>query len=184
MVRRLGRELGRAGVDGLVDRPHPQLVAGLTDVRLGQASDLGHLGVREPVPLGESQGVGVELRSVADGGRDLVDEEQLVDEPRVDLGGVEDLLGRRARADRLHDLLQATVVRDPRLVEQRRLLSRVPDQVNGALLFSSERSALLSASVKLRPIAIASPTDFMCVVSVGSAVGNFSNAKRGTFTTT
>ncbi len=38
--------------------------------------------------------------------------------------------------------------------------------------------------MKLRPIAIASPTDFMWVVSVGSAPGNFSNANRGTFTTT
>ena len=49
---------------------------------------------------------------------------------------------------------------------------------------SSDRSAFCSASVKLRPIAIASPTDFMCVVRVGSAPGNFSNANRGTFTTT
>ena len=49
---------------------------------------------------------------------------------------------------------------------------------------SSDRSAFCSASVKLRPIAIASPTDFMWVVSVGSAWGNFSNANRGTFTTT
>ena len=51
-------------------------------------------------------------------------------------------------------------------------------------LVSIERSALPSASVKLRPIAIASPTLFMCVVSTGSAPGNFSNAKRGTLTTT
>ena len=51
-------------------------------------------------------------------------------------------------------------------------------------MFSSERSAFCSASVKLRPIAIASPTDFMCVVSVGSAPGNFSKANRGTLTTT
>ena len=57
-------------------------------------------------------------------------------------------------------------------------------QSNGAVLCSSERSAFCSASVKLRPIAIASPTDFMCVVSTGSALGNFSNANRGTFTTT
>jgi len=33
-------------------------------------------------------------------------------------------------------------------------------------------------------IAIASPTDFICVVRRKSAVGNFSNAKRGTLTTT
>ena len=53
-----------------------------------------------------------------------------------------------------------------------------------AALVSIERNALPSASVKLRPIAMASPTLFMCVVSTGSAPGNFSKAKRGTFTTT
>ncbi len=49
---------------------------------------------------------------------------------------------------------------------------------------SRERSALAKAWEKVRPIAITSPTDFMCVVSVGEAVGNFSKAKRGHFTTT
>ena len=49
---------------------------------------------------------------------------------------------------------------------------------------SSDRSALPSASTKLRPIDMASPTDFIVVVSVGSAPGNFSNANRGIFTTT
>ena len=33
-------------------------------------------------------------------------------------------------------------------------------------------------------MAIASPTDFICVVSVGSASGNFSKFHRGIFTTT
>ncbi len=58
------------------------------------------------------------------------------------------------------------------------------DQSNGASLLSRERSAFWRASVKLRPIDIASPTDFMCVVRTGSAPGNFSNANRGTLTTT
>ena len=49
---------------------------------------------------------------------------------------------------------------------------------------SVERSAFCSASVKLRPIDIASPTLFIVVVSVGSAAGNFSNTNRGTLTTT
>ncbi len=53
-----------------------------------------------------------------------------------------------------------------------------------AALVSIERSALPSASMKLRPMAIASPTDFMVVVSARFASGNFSNANRGTFTTT
>ena len=38
--------------------------------------------------------------------------------------------------------------------------------------------------MKLRPNDIASPTDFMVVVRVGSAPGNFSNANRGALTTT
>jgi hypothetical protein len=49
---------------------------------------------------------------------------------------------------------------------------------------SSERNAFMNASLKVRPIAITSPTDFICVVRVRSARGNFSNAQRGTFTTT
>ena len=49
---------------------------------------------------------------------------------------------------------------------------------------SSERSAFCSASTNDRPIAIASPTLFIVVVSSGSEPGNFSKANRGTFTTT
>ena len=49
---------------------------------------------------------------------------------------------------------------------------------------SSERSAFWMLSWKVRPIAIASPTDFIEVVSVASAPGNFSNAKRGILVTT
>lgn len=59
-----------------------------------------------------------------------------------------------------------------------------PTKVNCEPFFSRERSAFWSASVKLRPIAMASPTDFMVVVSVESAEGNFSKAKRGALTTT
>ena len=55
---------------------------------------------------------------------------------------------------------------------------------NPAALVSIERIALFSASVKLRPSDIASPTDFIVVVSSRSAAGNFSNANRGIFTTT
>ena len=57
-------------------------------------------------------------------------------------------------------------------------------QLNIALRCSSDRCAFCSASAKLLPMAMASPTDFMCVVSTGSAPGNFSNANRGTLTTT
>ena len=51
-------------------------------------------------------------------------------------------------------------------------------------VFSMPRHALPSASLKVRPIAITSPTDFIVEVRCGSASGNFSNANRGIFTTT
>ena len=57
-------------------------------------------------------------------------------------------------------------------------------QLNDAPGCSSDRSAFCRASGKDRPIAIASPTDFMWVVSTGSAPGNFSKANLGTLTTT
>jgi hypothetical protein len=49
---------------------------------------------------------------------------------------------------------------------------------------SSEQSAFCRLSWKLRPMAIASPTDFIAVVSSGFAPGNFSKAKRGILVTT
>ena len=49
----------------------------------------------------------------------------------------------------------------------------------GSVSSSRLRSALPNASQKVRPIDIASPTLFMCVVSRSSAPGNFSKAKRG-----
>ena len=53
-----------------------------------------------------------------------------------------------------------------------------------ASLRSRDLRAFMSASEKDRPIAMASPTLFMVVVRRGSASANFSNAKRGTLTTT
>ena len=49
---------------------------------------------------------------------------------------------------------------------------------------SREPYAFRNASVNVRPIPIASPTDFIWVPSVASAPGNFSKAKRGNLTTT
>ncbi len=49
---------------------------------------------------------------------------------------------------------------------------------------SSERIALPRASGNVRPMAIASPTDFIWIVSRLSARGNFSNVQRGILTTT
>ena len=61
--------------------------------------------------------------------------------------------------------------------------SSLPSAPNPALPVSSERSAFCIASLKVRPMAMASPTLFICVVRTGSALGNFSKVKRGTLTT-
>jgi len=53
------------------------------------------------VILREAEGVGIQVLGRADELRDLVDEDDLVDEPRVDRGRLEGLLGRRAEAERL-----------------------------------------------------------------------------------
>ena len=51
-------------------------------------------------------------------------------------------------------------------------------------LTSIERMTFWSDSLKVRPMAIPSPTDFIWVVRVSSASGNFSNVQRGIFVTT
>ena len=50
--------------------------------------------------------------------------------------------------------------------------------------FQASAAPSAGSSAKVRPIAIASPTDFIEVVSTGSAPGNFSKAKRGILVTT
>ena len=49
---------------------------------------------------------------------------------------------------------------------------------------SSDAIALLRLSVKVRPIAMTSPTECILLVSLGEAPGNFSKAKRGILVTT
>ena len=49
---------------------------------------------------------------------------------------------------------------------------------------SSERNAFCRLSWKVRPIAITSPTDFIEVVKLCEAPGNFSNANLGILVTT
>ena len=59
-----------------------------------------------------------------------------------------------------------------------------PSAPNPARPVSRLRNAFCRLSLNVRPIAIASPTDFICVVRVASAAGNFSNVNRGIFVTT
>ena len=51
-----------------------------------------------------------------------------------------------------------------RLVQKVRIKSLSIFSVPGSFVLSNERTALRNASLNVRPIAIASPTDFICVV--------------------
>ena len=99
VVRRRGCELGRARVDGLVDRAHPEGVAHAADHGLRHTPDGGDLGVAEAVALDEPEQVGRQLVGVGEHRRDVVDEGDLVEEPRVDAGGLVHLLDACSRRE-------------------------------------------------------------------------------------
>jgi hypothetical protein len=67
-----------------------------TNLRLGQSAKLRDLCVREAVFLGILDNFCGQRRSGLGCSSDLIDENHLVDEPRVDLGRLEDLLSGRA----------------------------------------------------------------------------------------
>ncbi len=60
----------------------------------------------------------------------------------------------------------------------------VGSQLRPSRPVSSERTAFCSDSQNVRPMAITSPTDCICVPSTGFDPGSFSNAQRGNFVTT
>ena len=103
-VRRLRGELGGAGVDRLVDRADAERVPHLADDVLAQARGSRRSAASEkPCRLASASSSGSSSLGRGQLVGDLLDQEELVDEPRVDLRGLEDLLGGGARADGLHD---------------------------------------------------------------------------------
>jgi hypothetical protein len=103
-------------------------------------------------------------------------------EPRVDLREAVDVLERHSHAERIRHVPEALAARVRELVLD--LVHVHGLEVEAVDAVSRPRSAFCSDSWKLRPIAITSPTLFICVVRRSSACGNFSKAKRGTFVTT
>ena len=96
MVGRTGGELGGAGVDGLVDRADAEGPAHPADHVLAEMPQTGDLRVGEAVPFGRAQYVGGQLGGGADVLGDLGDQQQLIDEPGVDPGRLEQLLDSRS----------------------------------------------------------------------------------------
>ena len=179
-------ELGRAGVHRVEDRPHAETPADLADAGLAHPAQLADLRVGEPGPLGHAAASRLsrcDARRVSQFG-DFLDVGDLVDEPGVDGAGRHHVGHAGPGAQRLVHGAQPAVVRDGAAAQQFRRVAGRFRQLNGAPRDSIDRSAFCSASGNERPIAMASPTDFMCVVSSVSALGNFSNANLGILTTT
>ena len=114
---------------------------------------------------------------------------QLLDEPRVDLAGIVDLLVVDAEPERLRDFQQPVGGGGAERGTHHVLVVALAEPFEGdvvdpgqARLHRAQR--LCSDSGKVRPMAMASPTDFIEVVSTGFAPGNFSKAKRGILVTT
>ena len=189
VVRRLRLELGGAGVDRLVDGadvPAAHAAPGRRPRRRARGA-----GPRSADPTGRGAWRGAaparHLGRLAQPVAELVDLQDLVEEPRVDLRGVEQLLDGGAESERLLEAVDAAVAGDAQFRQEARRGRWPPPRGRSsspARLVSSERSTLPNASVKLRPMDMASPTDFIVVVRVSSAPGNFSNANRGALTTT
>ncbi|MPM28721.1 hypothetical protein SDC9_75249 [bioreactor metagenome] len=110
-VGRTRRELRRAGVDGLVRRPDAQRPPDAGDDVGAQAADGADLGVGQAVVLGVQQDLGGELGGLADLVDHLGDQQQLVDEPGVDLRRLEHLLRCGPRTQRPVDVVDPAVVR-------------------------------------------------------------------------
>ena len=127
---------------------------------------------------------------VADLGFHVDDAAHLGEEPGIDLAGIEDLLVGPAEPHRLRHLQDAVRRRRAERGADRVLVVAAAEPVDldlveaGAGRSPGPRSAFCRLSWKVRPIAITSPTDFIDVVSVCEAPGNFSKAKRGILVTT
>ena len=172
-----GGELGRAGVDGLVDRPDAEPVAQRAARRPRRPApaavrrSAGRTGrAAWPGAAAPGSSVGASRTAVAD----LVHQQDLVDEPRVDTGGLGDLLD--GRAGRAAPARRRRGGRRPAPRSASSSSSTVARSAAGpvqkpAAFVSSRPHRLASASGKLRPIDIASPTLFMSWSAAGRRRG-------------
>ena len=179
-----GRELGRAGVDALVDRPHALLDAAFTDLVFGRLHQVREATIGEAATLQLIQRLAIDVRQLRVIELQL-DVDELLDlhqEPRVDARELMDLLHAHAHRERVADVPDAlrpglteleldllAVLRhlvhavDADLESPQRLLERLLERATDRHHFADR--------LHLRG-------------QVESAIGNFSNAKRGTFVTT
>ena len=189
--RRRG-EFGRAGVDALEDRAHVQACGAAPPPpprACRSARPAAHRKSPPPSACADWRRLSGRPKSL-DLLFQLDDFAHARDEPGVDLAGVADLSRRSCPcASPAPTTSSRSGVGVPSAPRNTFMSSPLPSpsisiSSRPVRPVSSERSAFCSDSAKVRPIAMASPTDFIAVVRIGSAPGNFSKAKRGIFVTT
>ena len=184
-VRRLGLELRRARVDVLKTGSTPSARrrsrtrdsaatrSGRATGRRARALGLAPLLARH---LGELPAEKAPSPATIRGDR--------VEEPRVDLGPRRDLLDRHAGEDRAAQVEDPLPGGDGKLLRAApRGAAACPPSSRPSRPISSERIAFPSASAKVRPMAIASPTDFIWIVRRGG-LRELLEVQRGILTTT
>ena len=114
MVGRQGRKLSRARINGFEDGPDAVRQTEATNLLIGRTPQLANLRVAKSVVLGFAHRINVERR-LSDALRDFVDENDLVEKPRVNPCCDEQLFDGRAGVKRSLYRENATVggVRSP-----------------------------------------------------------------------
>ena len=181
-VRRGRVELGRAGIDHLVDRPHAR-VAGATPAPAPRSRSASWpiISSLNPICFASSSRSRVQrLREQPALHRH--DALQPFQEPRVHASFGRDLVGRHVAPERRPSAPTAAC-RSP--VRSIALASRqaASSQSSVRRPNSSERTALFRAPSKVRSMAITSPVAFICVPSARSPSANLSKGQRGILTT-
>ena len=179
------RELGGAGVDALVDRAHAERVARARAPRARSVpQQVREAAVGEALALQVAQLVGSTGSSSARPRERHLDVDELLDlrqEPRVD------------RASRSKISSSVMPMRNASPTYQMRSGPGVAELVDDLLAVgrcarskpstpvSRPRSAFCKHSWKVRPIAITSPTDFICVVRRGRRPGTSRTRSAGSW---
>ena len=181
----IGGKFGRTGVDPLVDRAHVERVAtGAHRMLVGtEQSCQTAVGKAAALQLHNMRHGKIVQIAALQGQLTLYNVFDLHQEPGVDLGSGHGLPRHSCPCGKHRPRTRCVPARArPALSRSRpRPRSFHPGHPTPT---SRPRKAFCRDSWKVRPIAITSPTDFICVVRRESACGNFSKAKRGILVTT
>ena len=149
VVRSERLKFGSTGVHGLEDRADTQSVANTAHNVLRRADNLSNLSVRETVALSQLQGLRVKVVTLSvNHASNLIQQHQLIQEPRVNLGSLVQLLHGSASQQSLLNLVDTLSGRNLCLLNQLSQLSLRQGQrlerEGGALLLERTHGLLQS----------------------------------------